>query len=224
MYAYCGNNPIGIAYSGLVVSNSSGCAVSSLTLGCVFGSEKYLSGSCGSPLSINFPSQKWLSMGIDFTAGMIGALSVLRWTSKNPSFYEFFYSAYGISTGEMLSNLKSPMTKIASVISYGLVAYDTYTDVMRHINAGDSWKRTLASGVVTAGVGVFCVWTAAKVGAAVGTCIGSGFGSVIGLVAGAVAGAVVSVAINCAFYVEINGQSIAGNIEAGIEGGLEWIY
>ena len=110
--------------------------ISSLALDGLTNGGGHLSGSAG--LSIKLPSQNWLSLGIDFAAGMSGALSVLGWTLKNPEFYEFWYSAYGISKYEMLSNLKSPMTKIASVISYGLVAYDTYTDVMGHINAGDS--------------------------------------------------------------------------------------
>lgn len=108
----------------------------------------------------------------------------------------------------MLSNLKSPMTKIASVISYGLVAYDTYTDVMGHINAGDSWQKTTASGMVTAGVG-----------AAVGTAIGG----VPGFIIGTAVGVVVGIVINDIFYTEINGKSIAGHIEDGIEWFLEWI-
>lgn len=44
---------------------------------------------------------------------------------------------------------------------------DTYTDVIGHINAGDSWQTSTASGIVTAGVGAFNVWASAKVGAAV---------------------------------------------------------
>ena len=46
-------------------------------------------------LSIKFPSQNWLSLGIDFTAGMSGALSVLGWILKNPGFYEFWYNHMG---------------------------------------------------------------------------------------------------------------------------------
>ena len=57
-------------------------------------------------LSIKLSSQNRLTLEIDFTASMSGALSVLRWTSKNPKFYEFWYSAYGISKYEILSNLK----------------------------------------------------------------------------------------------------------------------
>ena len=68
---------------------------------------------------VKLPSQDGISLGIDFAASMSGALSVFGWTLKNPEFYEFWYSAYGISKYEMLSNLKSPMTKIASFISYG---------------------------------------------------------------------------------------------------------
>lgn len=170
-------------------------------------------------MSIKFPSQNSVSLSIDFTAGMSGELSVLGWTMKNPEFNEFWYTSYGIYKYEMLSNLKSPMTKIASVISYGLVAYDTYTDVMGHINAGDSWQTTIASGIVTAGVGVFNVWASAKVGTAVGTVIWG----VPGFIIGTAAGVVVGVVINGIFYTEINGKSIAGHIEGGIEWFLEWI-
>ncbi len=189
--------------------------MNSISLGGIGGS--HLSSSNG--LSIKFPSQNWLSLGIDFTAGMSGALSVLGWTLKNPEFYEFWYTSYGISKYDMLSNLKSPMTKIASVISYGLVAYDTYTDVMGHVNAGDSWQTTTASGIVIAGVGTFNVWASAKVGAAVGTAIGG----VPGFIIGTAAGVVVGIVINGIFYTEINGKSIAGHIEDGIEWFLELI-
>ncbi len=219
LYAYANNNPIGIAYSSSNIGGRvGGSKVSTLALGgLIGGGGSSFAGS--NNLSIKFPSQNWLSLGIDFTAGMSGALSVLGWTLKNPEFYEFWYSAYGISKYEMLSNLKSPMTKIASVISYGLVAYDTYTDVMGHINAGDSWQKTTASGMVTAGVGVFNVWASAKVGAAVGTAIGG----VPGFIIGTAAGVVVGIVINGIFYTEINGKSIAGHIEDGIEWFLEWI-
>ena len=218
LYAYANNNPVGIAYSSSGFGGStSGRMVSSLALSSVSNGGGNLSGSAG--LSVKFPSQNWLSLGIDFTASMSGALSVLGWTMKNPEFYEFWYSAYGISKNQMLSNLKSPMTKIASVISYGLVAYDTYTDVMGHINAGDSWQTTAASGIVTAGVGVLNVWASAKVGAAIGTAIGG----VPGFIIGTAAGVVVGVIINGIFYTEINGKSIAGHIEDGIEWFLKWV-
>lgn len=218
LYAYANNNHIGIAYSSSSIGGRvGGSKVSTLALGGVISGGSSFVGS--NNLSIKFPSQNWLSLGIDFTAGMSGALSVLGWTLKNPEFYEFWYSVYGISKYEMLSNLKSPMTKIASVISYGLVVYDTYTDVMRHINAGDSWQKTSASGMVTAGVGAFNVWASAKVGAAVGTAIDVVPGFIIGIVAGVVVGIV----INGIFYTEINGKSIAGHIEDGIEWFLEWI-
>ena len=218
LYSYANNNPIGIAYSGSGGGGStSGGMISSLALDGLTNGGGHLSGSAG--LSIKLPSQNWLSLGIDFAAGMSGALSVLGWTLKNPEFYEFWYSAYGISKYEMLSNLKSPMTKIASVISYGLVAYDTYTDVMGHINAGDSWQKATASGMVTAGVGAFNVWASAKVGATVGTAIGG----VPGFIIGTAAGVIVGIVINGIFYTEINGKSIAGHIEDGIEWFLEWI-
>lgn len=111
------------------------------------------------------------------------------------------------------------MSKIASIISYGLTEYDTYTDVMGHINAGDSWQKTTASGMVTAGVGIFNVWASTKVGAAIGTVIGGIPGFIIGTATGTVAG----IGINGIFYIEINGKSIAGYIEDGIEWFLEWI-
>ncbi len=111
------------------------------------------------------------------------------------------------------------MTRIASVVSYGLVAYDTYTDVMGHINAGDSWQTTTASGIVTAEFGTFNGWASAKVGAAIGGYIGG----VPGFIIGTVVGVVVGIVINGIFYTEINGKSIAGHIEDGIEWFLEWI-
>ena len=191
--------------------------VSSLSLGGVTGGGSYLAGSNG--LSIKFPSQNWVSLSIDLTASMAGAFNVLKWTMKNPEFYEFWYSAWGLTEHQVLSNLKSPMTKIASVVSYGLVAYDTYTDVMGHINAGDSWQTTMASGIVTAGVGTFNVWASAKVGASIGGYIGG----VPGFIIGTAAGVIVGVVINGIFYTEINGKSIAGHIEDGIEWFLEWI-
>ena len=218
LYAYANNNPIGFVYSSSSIGGHVGeSKVSALAFGGVISGESSLAGSNG--LSIKLPSQNWLSLGIDFTASMSGSLSVLVWTLKNPEFYEFLYSAYGISKYEMLSNLKSPMTKIASIISYGLVAYDTYTDVMGHISAGDSWQKTIASGIITAGVGAFNVWASAKVGALVGTTIGG----VAGFIIGTAAGVIVGVFINGVFYTEINGKSIAGHIEDGIEWFIEWI-
>lgn len=218
LYAYANNNPIGTAYSSSSIGGRvGGSKVSTLAMGGVISGGSSFASS--NNLSIKFPSQNWLSLGIDFTAGMSGALSVLGWALKNPEFYEFWYSAYGISKYEMLSNLKSPMTKIASVISYGLVAYDTYTDVMGHINAGDSWQKTTASGMVTAGVGAFNVWASAKVGSAVGSAIGG----VPGFIIGTAAGVVVGIVINGIFYTEINGKSLAGHIEDGIEWFLELI-
>ncbi len=76
-----------------------------------------------------------------------------------------------------------------------------------------------ASVIVTAGVGVFNVWASAEVGAVVGTAIGG----VPGFIIRTVAGVVVGVVINVIFYTEINGKSIAGHIEDGIEWFLEWI-
>ncbi|MBQ8302427.1 MAG: hypothetical protein IJX97_02625 [Clostridia bacterium] len=218
LYSYSNYNPFGIANSSSIVAGPiGGGKVSTIALGSVIGRGSSFTGSNG--FSIKFPTQNWLSLGIDFAASMSGSLSVLRWTLKNPEFYEFWYTAYGISKYEILSNLKSPLTKIASVISYGLVAYDTYTDVMGHINANDSWQTTTASGIVTAGVGVFNVWASAKGGAAVGTA----FGGIPGFIIGTAAGMVVGVVINGIFYTEINGKSIAGHIEDGIEWFLEWI-
>ena len=186
--------------------------INSIMLGGLNSVGYYLLGS--SALCVKIPSQNWLTLGIDFTAVMSGTLSIIRWNSKNP---EFWYSAFEISKYEVLSNLKSPMTKFASIISYGLVAYDTFTDIMGHINAGDSWQRITASGMVTAGVGIFNVLTSAKDGATVGSAIGGVPGFIIGTIVGAIAGIV----INAIFYTEINGKSIAGYIEDGIEWFLE---
>ena len=218
LYSYANYNPINITYSGSSGGGSNGGGmINSLALSGISSGGRYLLGSSG--LFVKLPSQDGISLGIDFAASMSGALSVFGWTLKNPEFYEFWYSALGISKYEMLSNLKSPMTKIASFISYGLVAYDTYTDVMRHINAGDSWQKTTASGMVTAGVGAFNVWASAKVGAAVGSAIGG----VPGFIIGTAAGVVLGIVIYGIFYTEINGKSIAGHIEDGIEWFLEWI-
>ena len=218
LFTYANNNPITIAYSSSSAGfDANGGMVNSLSLGGLTIGGNYTAGSKG--LSVKFPSQDWVSLSIDLTASMAGAFSVLKWTMKNPEFYEFWYSAWGLTEHQVLSNLKSPMTKIASVISYGLVAYDTYTDVMGHINAGDSWQTTTASGIVKAGVGAFSVWASAKVGAAIGGYIGG----IPGFIIGTVAGVVVGVFINGIFYTEINGKSIAGHIEDGIEWFLEWI-
>ena len=218
LYSYANNNPIGIAYnsSNVGFGNSDGM-VNSLSLG-VSTSGGYLSSSTG--LSIKFPTQNWVSLGIDFTASMAGSLSVLSWTFKNPEFYDFLYSAYGISKYWMLSNLKSPLTKAAKWLSYGIVAYETYDDIKGHIYAGDSLLTTISSGLVTAGVGAFNVWAAGEIGAAIGGAIGG----VPGFIIGTVAGVVVGVIINGIFYTEINGKSIAGYIEDGIEGLLEWLF
>ena len=146
LYAYANNNPVGIAYSSSGYGGSaSGSIVSSIGSGTISGGGIGGSVAGTSGLSINFPSQNWVSLGIDLTAGMSGALSVLGWTMKNPEFYEFWYTAYGISKNQMLNNLKSSMTKFATAISYGLVGHDTYVDVMGHINAGDSWQTTAVS-------------------------------------------------------------------------------
>lgn len=218
LYAYANNNPVGIAYSGSSAAfGATGGMVSSLALGGLTSVGGHLSGSAG--LSIKFPSQNWVSLGMDLTASMAGAFSVLKWTMNNPEFYEFWYSAWGLSEHQVLSNLKSPMTKIAFAVSYGLVAYDTYTDVAGHIKAGDSWQKTTTSGMVTAGVGAFNVWASAKVGAAIGGYIGG----VPGFLIGTAAGVVVGIVINGIFYTEINGKSIAGHIEDGVEWFLEWI-
>lgn len=204
LYSYVNNNPVAIKYN---VSTSSDI------------SRRQILGNLNK-MSIKLPSQDWVSLGIDFTAAMSGSLSVIGWTARNPEFYDFLYSAYGISKFDMLNNLKSPMNKIAGIISYGLVAYDTYSDVISHINVADSWQTTIASGVVTAGVGVFNVWASAKVGGAIGAAIGG----VPGLIIGIVAGAVVGIIINGVFYTEINGKSIAGYIENGIESFLQWLF
>ena len=219
LYSYANNNPITTAYS----SSSAGFdanvgMVSSLSLGGLASGGNYTAGSKG--LSVKFPPQDRVSLSINFIASMAGAFSALKWTMKNPEFYEFWYSAWGLTEHQVLSNLKSPMTKIASVISYGLVAYDTYNDVMGHINAGDSWQTTMASGIVKAGTGAFNVWASAKVGAA----IGGAFGGVPGFIIGTIAGVGVGVIINGIFYTEINGKSIGGYIEDGIEGLLEWLF
>ena len=224
LYVYANNNPVGISYSSSSYGGSAGGGMVS-AIGSTIGGGSISGGGTGgfvagtSGLSISFPSQNWVSLGIDLTAGMSGALSVLGWTMKNPEFYEFWYTAYGISKNQILNNLKSPMTKFATAISYGLVGHDTYVDVMGHINAGDSWQTTASSGIVTASVGALNVWASTKAGAA----IGSAIGGVPGFLIGTAAGVVVGVVINGIFYTEINGKSIAGHIEDGIEWFLEWI-
>ena len=215
LYAYANNNPIGFLYS--MGELSGGEIISSLVFSGAFSVGISVLSTTG--LSVKFPSQNWVSLSMDLTASMAGAFSVLGWTIKKPEFYEFWFSAWGLTEHQVLSNLKSPMTKIASGVSYGLVAYDTYKDVLRHINAGDSWQKTTASGMVTAGVGTFNVWASTKAGAAIGGYIGGGFGFLIGTVSGVVVGVI----INGIFYTEINGKSIAGHIEDGIEWFLELI-
>ena len=74
-YAYADNNPVGIAYSSFSYgrSSSAGTMVNSTVLGGIKGGSA--TGISG--LSISFSSQNWVSLGIDFTAGMSGALCVL---------------------------------------------------------------------------------------------------------------------------------------------------
>ena len=222
LYVYASNNPIGFTPRALglneYVSNG---MLSSLSLCGVTSGGVYLASS--NVLSIKFPSQNLVSLALDFTAGMSGALSVLRWTKNNPEFYEFWYTAYGISKYEMLNNLKSPITKTASFISYSLVAYDTYTDVMDHINAGDLWQTTVASGLVKAATGTLNVWASSKLGATIGGKVGAAIGGVPGFVIGTASGMFVGILINGIFYTEVNGNSIAGHIEDGIEWFLDWI-
>ena len=61
--------------------------------------------------------------------------------------------------------------------------------------------------------------TAILIGAAVGTAIGGGYGLIIGTASGMFVG----ILINGIFYTEVNGNSIAGHIEDGIEWFLDWI-
>ncbi len=147
---------------------------------------------------------------------MAGALSVLQWTSKNPELYDFLYSAYGITKYEMLSNLPERFSK---VISYGLVVLDTAFDIVGHISNGDSWQTYTASGAVTAGTGYLNVWASTKAGAYIGGLVGGG----VGLIIGVAAGVVIGILINGVFYTEINGNSIAGYLEDGIETILRWL-
>ncbi len=213
LYVYANNNPIAIAYNTSSIGGSvNGGMVSSIP----FSIGGTIS-STSNPLTIKFPSQNWVSIGADLSASLSGALSVINWTVKNPEFYDFLYSAYGLSQFEMLDNLKSPLTKGAKAFSYLLLLHDVGSDVVGHINAGDSWQTTAASGAVTVGVGALNIWASTKVGAAIGGAIGGGVGLIIGTVSGAVAGVV----INGIFYTEINGKSIAGYIEGGIEWFLE---
>lgn len=102
LYVYANNNPVGISYSSSSYGGSAGGGMVS-AIGSTIGGGSISGGGTGgfvagtSGLSISFPSQNWVSLGIDLTAGMSGALSVLGWTMKNPEFYEFWYTAYGIS-------------------------------------------------------------------------------------------------------------------------------
>ena len=208
LYAYCYNNPIGIVYGrGGVVGNVRN----------VVGSASYFVNPNG--LSVKFAPFNLIATGTDLSASFVGVLSVIRWVGKNPEFYHFLNSAYGVSQYDVLINLKSPLTKLATAISYGLVAFDTVMDVIGHINAGDSWQTTVASGVATAGIGVFNIWASAKIGAKVGGLAGGPAGALIGVAVGTIAGIV----INGIFYIEINGKSIAGYIEDGLRWLLEWL-
>ena len=217
LYSYANNNPIGIAYRSSGSGANGGMVSSFMGNGVVSGGY---SSSSSNAFSVKFPKQNWLSISADFIASMAGSLSVLSWTFKNPVFYDFLYSAYGISKYEMLSNLKSPLTKAAKWLSYGIVAYETYDDIKGHIYAGDSLLTTISSGLVTAGVGAFNVWAAGEIGVVIGGVIGGLHGFIIGIVVGVGVGVI----IDGIFYTEINGKSIAGYIEDGIEGLLEWLF
>ena len=217
IYTYALNNPIAIKYDSSFSSYGSGMVSSFMGNGVASGGY---SSSVSNAFSVKFPKQNWLSTSADFVASMAGAISVINWTSKNPQFFEFFNYNYGITKHQMLNNLKSPLVKAAKWLSYGIVAYETYVDFKGHIHVGDSWQTTVSSGIVTAGVGAFNVWAAGEIGAA----IGGAFGGVPGFIIGTIAGVGVGVIINGIFYTEINGKSIAGYIEDGIEGLLEWLF
>ena len=194
---YTVNNPIAIKYDSSVSNFSSGMVSSFMGNGVVSGGYPSL---VSNAFSVKFPKQNWLSTSADFVASMVGAISVINWTSKNPQFFEFFNYNYGITKHQMLNNLKSPLVKAAKWLGYGIVAYELYDDIKGHIYAGDSWQKTVSSGIVTAGVGAFNVWAATKIGAVVGAAIGG----VPGFIIGTVAGVVVGVIINGIFYTEIN--------------------
>ena len=213
LYTYAVNNPISIKYD-CSASNYDREMVSSIMLS--LNDVQYI---CKDN-SVKFQKQKWVTIVADFIASMAGAISVINWTSKNPEFFEFFNYNYGITKHQMLNNLKSPLVKAAKWLSYGIVAYETYDDIKGHIYAGDSWQATVSSGIVTAGVGAFNVWASGEIGAAVGGTIGG----VPGFIFGTIAGVGIGVLINLIFYTEINDKSIAGYIEDGIEGLLEWLF
>lgn len=60
----------------------------------------------------------------------------------NNDLIDFIYSSFGVNYHVRGSKVRT----------YGLVAYDTYIDVMGYINNGDSWQKITASGIVTAGL------------------------------------------------------------------------
>ncbi|MBE6130186.1 MAG: hypothetical protein E7183_00485 [Erysipelotrichaceae bacterium] len=216
LYTYAVNNPIAIKYD--ISDSSMGSVMDNSFIGNgVVSDGDYTSDP---NTSVKFPKPKLYTTLADFISSMSGAISVINWTSKNPQFFEFFNYNYGISKYQMLNNLKSPLVKAAKWLSYGIVAYETYDDIKGHINVGDSWQTTISSGIVTAGVGVLNVWASGELGAA----IGGFFGGVPGFIIGTLAGVGMGIIINGIFYTEINGKSIAGHIEDGIEGLLEWLF
>ncbi|MBQ4570750.1 MAG: hypothetical protein IJB21_03550 [Bacilli bacterium] len=216
LYTYAVNNPIAIKYD--ISDSSMGSVMDNSFIGNGVVSDGYYTSDPNT--SVKFPKPKLYTTLADFISSMSGAISVIIWTSKNPQFFEFFNYNYGISKYQMLNNLKSPLVKAAKWLSYGIVAYETYDDIKGHINVGDSWQTTISSGIVTAGVGALNVWVSGELGAA----IGGFFGGVPGFIIGTLAGVGMGIIINGIFYTEINGKSIAGHIEDGIEGLLEWLF
>ena len=176
--------------------------------------SSYSSGASSTSIrtSIEFPGINLLALGIDFATSASGAVRASSWLKKNPEFDDFLYSAYGISKSTILQNLNTPIKKVGTAFGIGFVAYDTCYAFLSHINSGNSLEQAAASGLVTAGAGAFNIWASAKIGAYVGSVIPGFGGSFVGFVSGILAGVV----IDGILYTEINGQSLAGCIEADI--------
>ncbi len=209
-YVYANNNPISVTSGGLHISGSAFGEIGGVRRG--KGTSVNGIANKNDGLSVTIPPINATTLAIDFAASMAGALSVLRWTVKNPTFYEDLLT-FGIQKHQMLFGLKTPI----SMIGYLLLAHEVGADVLSHIRAGDPWQATMSSALVTSGVGALSIWTAGEVGASIGGMIGG----VPGFIVGTIGGVLVSAVINGIFYIEINGKSIAGYIKDGIEFVLE---
>ncbi len=117
-------------------------------------------------------------------------------------------------------NISQDESEISSAISMGMCTAFTGESLGCVKNPLTPWwSTTIAGAIPDIVLGLKYLAAGVRIAA-----IGGAIGGVPGFIIGTVAGVVVGVIINGIFYTEINGKSIAGCIEDGIEGLLEWLF